>query len=71
MAGEAWNRWPVRQIVQSSSTISTARRRRPSGVKGAFQVAMKPSGLMSVAVNPSLPEGFFPPQVFTTFQGTT
>lgn len=36
VAGEHWNRSAARLTAQPSSTISEARRRRPSGVKGAL-----------------------------------
>jgi hypothetical protein len=39
VAGEIWNLSAARRTVQPPSTINTARRRRPSGVKGAFSVS--------------------------------
>lgn len=36
VAGEHWNRSAARRTGQPCSTMSTASRRRPSGVSGAF-----------------------------------
>ena len=44
VAGETWKRSATRRKGQPSSTTRRARRRRPSGVRGALAWVMKASG---------------------------